>query len=278
VLIADPDPKRASMIRDLVELGGYEAVITRNGDEAKAMLRRRQLPVLVVANLSLPRLDGFALLADLRRMAGGAGPPVVVISSSKELSGVAISSSRLPRSRSRTMAPEVNSTMVMERITPISAGTICTAVRRSGLSLVTEPGRLMVGAAGTLLARLVDLKSYEGGATFAVLDAGMAELLRPALYGAFHRIVAIAPRPGAEQRYEVVGPICESADIFGRDRLLPPLEVGDVLAILDAGAYGSVMASTYNRHMLPAEVLVDGPSWRVIRRRQTVDDQLSLEQ
>ena len=108
----------------------------------------------------------------------------------------------------------------------------------------------MVGAAGTLLARLVDLKSYEGGATFAVLDAGMAELLRPALYGAFHRIVAIAPRPGA----------------------------GDVLAILDAGAYGSVMASTYNRHMLPAEVLVDGSSWRVIRRRQTVDDQLSLEQ
>jgi diguanylate cyclase (GGDEF)-like protein len=89
VLIADPDPKRASMIRDLVELGGYEAVITRNGDEAKAMLRRRQLPVLVVANLSLPRLDGFALLADLRRMSGGAGPPVVVISSSKELSGAA---------------------------------------------------------------------------------------------------------------------------------------------------------------------------------------------
>ena len=77
------------MIRDLVELGGYEAVITRNGDEAKAMLRRRQLPVLVVANLSLPRLDGFALLADLRRMSGGAGPPVVVISSSKELSGAA---------------------------------------------------------------------------------------------------------------------------------------------------------------------------------------------
>jgi diaminopimelate decarboxylase len=158
------------------------------------------------------------------------------------------------------------------------AAAVMPAVRRSGLSLVTEPGRLMVGAAGTLLARVVDVKRYEGGTTFAVLDAGMAELLRPALYGAFHRIVAVAPRPGAERRYEVVGPICESADIFGRDRLLPPLEVEDVLAILDAGAYGSVMASTYNRHMLPAEVLVDGSSWRVIRRRQTVDDQLSLEQ
>jgi diaminopimelate decarboxylase len=157
------------------------------------------------------------------------------------------------------------------------AAAVLPAVRRSGLSLVTEPGRLMVGAAGTLLARLVDLKSYEGGATFAVLDAGMAELLRPALYGAFHRIVAIAPRPGAE-RHRSRRPHLRSADIFGRDRLLPPLEVGDVLAILDAGACGSVMASTYNRHMLPAEVLVDGSSWRVIRRRQTVDDQLSLEQ
>jgi diaminopimelate decarboxylase len=106
----------------------------------------------------------------------------------------------------------------------------------------------------------------------------MAVLLRPALYGAFHRIVAITPRAGSEQRYEVVGPICESADIFGRDRLLPPLEVGDLLAILDTGAYGSVMASGYNRHMLPAEVLIEDRAWRVVRRRQTVDDQLSLEQ
>ena len=77
------------MIRDLVELGGFDVIVTRNGDEAKAMLRRRQLPVLVVANLSLPRLDGFALLAELRRLSGRTGPPVVVVSSSKELSGAA---------------------------------------------------------------------------------------------------------------------------------------------------------------------------------------------
>lgn len=89
VLIADPDPRRASMLRDLVELAGYDVVITRNGDEAKALLRRRQLPVLVIANLSLPRLDGFALLAELRRLAGQSGPPVVVVSSSRELSGAA---------------------------------------------------------------------------------------------------------------------------------------------------------------------------------------------
>jgi diaminopimelate decarboxylase len=75
-----------------------------------------------------------------------------------------------------------------------------------------------------------------------------------------------------------VGPICESADIFGRDRMLPPLEVGDVLAIADAGAYGSVMASGYNRHPLPAEVLIEDRRWRTIRRRQTIDDQLSLEE
>lgn len=89
VLIADSDPRRAAMLRDLVEIGGYDVVVTRNGDEAKAMLRRRKLPTLVIANLSLPRLDGFALLADLRRMAGTSMPPVVVVSSSRELSGAA---------------------------------------------------------------------------------------------------------------------------------------------------------------------------------------------
>jgi diaminopimelate decarboxylase len=145
------------------------------------------------------------------------------------------------------------------------------------LTLVVEPGRAMVGAAGMLLARVVDLKTYGEGPRFAVLDAGMSELLRPALYGAFHRIVAVSPRGGARLPYEVVGPICESSDIFGRDRLLPLLEVGDLVAILDTGAYGSVMASAYNRHALPQEVLVESGSWRVVRRRQTIDDQLALE-
>jgi len=155
-------------------------------------------------------------------------------------------------------------------VLPVLAGT--------GLTLVVEPGRALVGAAGLLLSRVVDLKQYgDDGRRFAVLDAGMSELLRPALYGAFHRIVAVAPRAGETRPYEVVGPICESSDIFGRDRELPPLEVGDLVAILDAGAYGSVMASTYNRHLLPAEVLVDGETWRPVRRRQTIDDQLALE-
>jgi diaminopimelate decarboxylase len=158
------------------------------------------------------------------------------------------------------------------------ASAVLPLVRDTGLTLLVEPGRLLVGPAGLLLARVVDRKTYDGGARFIVLDAGMSELLRPALYGAYHRIVPVTPRQGAPERYEIVGPICESSDIFGRDRLLPPVEVDDVLAVLDAGAYGSVMASLYNRHPLPPEVLVDHGAWRLIRRRQTVDDQLALEE
>ncbi len=148
-----------------------------------------------------------------------------------------------------------------------------------------------MGAAGVLLATVIDLKQYDGGLRFAVLDTGMTELMRPALYGAYHRIVPIDARPGELVPYEIVGPICESSDVFGKNRMLPPLEVGDRLAILDAGAYGSVMASTYNRRPLPAEVLIDahadnresakarrrGKDWMLIRRRQTIDELLSTE-
>ncbi len=158
------------------------------------------------------------------------------------------------------------------------AAAILPVVRESGLALVLEPGRAIVGAAGALVARVVDLKQRPDGQCFAVLDAGMTELIRPALYGAFHRIEPVAPRNGQAVRYDVVGPVCESSDMFGEARLLPPLEVGDLLAVLDAGAYGSAMASTYNRRPLPAEVLVGDGGWRVIRRRQTIDDLASLEQ
>ena len=103
------------------------------------------------------------------------------------------------------------------------------------------------------------------------------ELIRPALYGSFHRIVPVSARDGTETAWDVVGPICESSDVFARDRQLPPLEVDDLVAILDAGAYGSVMGSNYNRHMLAAEVLVDEGKWTTIRRRQTLEDVLALE-
>jgi diaminopimelate decarboxylase len=155
--------------------------------------------------------------------------------------------------------------------------TIVAEVSRTSLPVVIEPGRAIVGPAGVLLARVVDLKRRDGSSEFAVLDAGMTELLRPALYGAFHRIERVAADGAPERRYELVGPVCESSDVVGHDRLLGRLAVDDLLAVLDAGAYGSVMASNYNRRPLPAEVLVDGGEWRVVRRRQTVDDMLALE-
>ena len=103
------------------------------------------------------------------------------------------------------------------------------------------------------------------------------ELLRPALYGSYHEIVPVVPRYSAASAWDVVGPICESSDVFARERMVPALEVGDLVAVLDAGAYGSVMASNYNRHMLPPEVLVDYGQWTTIRRRQTLEDVLALE-
>jgi diaminopimelate decarboxylase len=157
------------------------------------------------------------------------------------------------------------------------AASILSALGHAGLSIALEPGRFIVGPAGALLARVVDLKDGPGGHHFAVLDAGMTELIRPALYGSFHRIEAVTPRAGRELCYDIVGPICESSDAFGDARKLNPLEVGDLIAILDAGAYGSAMASNYNRHSLPAEVMIDAGRVRLIRRRQTIDDQLLLE-
>jgi len=150
-------------------------------------------------------------------------------------------------------------------------------VRRTNLPVIVEPGRVVAGPAGVLVARVTDLKPRGAEGEFAIIDAGMTELMRPALYNAYHRIEPVAARVADERLYEIVGPVCESADVVGRDRRLPELQVGDLVAIRDAGAYGSVMASNYNRRPLPPEVLVDGGSWRVIRRRQTIDDQLSLE-
>lgn len=151
--------------------------------------------------------------------------------------------------------------------------------RPTGLALIVEPGRSVVGQAGLLLARVVDVKPHAGAGRFVILDAGMTELMRPALYGAYHRIVPVHETTRPVVTCDVVGPVCESSDTFGRARELPEPAVDDLLAILDAGAYGAVMASAYNRRPLPPEVLVeeDG-TWRVIRRRTTIDDLLALEQ
>jgi diaminopimelate decarboxylase len=157
------------------------------------------------------------------------------------------------------------------------ASALVDEIRTTRLPIIVEPGRSIVGPAGVLVARIVDLKPRTASSDFAVIDAGMTELLRPALYGGFHHIEPIRPRPGSLRQYEIVGPVCESTDVVGRDRTLPPLAVGDLVAIRDTGAYGSAMASNYNRRPLPAEVLVDNGAWRVIRRRQSLDDMLAQE-
>ncbi len=158
------------------------------------------------------------------------------------------------------------------------ANALIDVVRPAGLALVVEPGRAVAGPAGALLASVVDVKPRADGTWFVVLDAGMSELIRPALYGAYHRIVPVETSGAEPVSCDVVGPICESSDVVGAGRTLPLPEVGGMLAILDAGAYGSTMSSNYNRRPLPAEVMVDDGDWRVVRRRQTIEDQLACEE
>jgi diaminopimelate decarboxylase len=155
---------------------------------------------------------------------------------------------------------------------------IADAVRGTNLTILVEPGRWLVGPAGVLLTEVVDLKRRPDGGWFVVADAGMTDLLRPALYGAWHGIEPVVPRAGDAIRADIVGPVCETSDTLGHDRLISPVEVGDVLAVRDTGAYGAVMASNYNRRPMAAEVMIDAGQWRVIRRRQSVDDVLQWDE
>jgi diaminopimelate decarboxylase len=150
-------------------------------------------------------------------------------------------------------------------------------VRPSSLRLVVEPGRSIVGPAGALLTRVVDVKPRGPDGWCVVADAGMTDLMRPALYGAYHRIVPLTRRQTARVHCDIVGPVCETSDTLGTAREMPRPEPGDLLAVLDVGAYGSAMASNYNRRPMPAEVLVRCAGWELARRRQTVDDMLACE-
>jgi diaminopimelate decarboxylase len=139
--------------------------------------------------------------------------------------------------------------------------------------LLLEPGRCIVGPAGALLTRLL-YKKTNGEKKFLVVDAAMNDLLRPSLYRAYHEIVPVhsSSPNNPRETVDVVGPICETGDFFARDRELPITQEGDLLALLDAGAYGMVLASNYNTRPRPAEVLVDGKSVKLIRRRETMAD------
>jgi diaminopimelate decarboxylase len=158
------------------------------------------------------------------------------------------------------------------------ARAVLPVLRESAVAIVLEPGRQIIAPAGVLLTRVVDIKDQPGGdRLFVVMDAGMTELIRPMLYNAFHRIEPVLHTDAPMTDVDIVGPLCESSDTLGRNRTVPRPSVGDLYAVLDTGAYGSVMASNYNRRMLPAEVLVENGRARVIRRRQTLDDVLALE-
>jgi diaminopimelate decarboxylase len=154
---------------------------------------------------------------------------------------------------------------------------LLSVVRASGIPLIVEPGRALIGPAGILVARVVDTKPQAAGRHFVVLDAGMTELIRPALYNAYHRIVPVDETSGPPVTCDIVGPLCETSDTLGADREMPLPAIDSLMAVLDTGAYGATMASNYNRRMLPPEALVDGGRWRMIRRRQTIDDVLALE-
>jgi diaminopimelate decarboxylase len=142
--------------------------------------------------------------------------------------------------------------------------------------LMIEPGRFIVAQAGALVTRVLQVK-HNGKKTFVITDAGMNDLIRPALYQAHHEIVPLRPRAGKSKIVDVVGPICESGDFFAHDRKLAPVEPGDLIALLDAGAYGMAQSSNYNTRLRPAEVLVEGAKARLIRRRETMADLLAPE-
>ncbi len=144
------------------------------------------------------------------------------------------------------------------------------------LHLLLEPGRFLVAQAGALVTEVLNVKR-NGDKTFVITDAGMNDLIRPALYQAHHQILPVEQTAAAAVPVDIVGPVCESGDFFARDRALPAVKAGDLLAILDAGAYGMTQASNYNTRPRPAEVLVDGAESRLIRRRETYKDLFATE-
>ncbi len=151
-------------------------------------------------------------------------------------------------------------------------------LKHLGIRLLLEPGRSIVGPAGALLTSVI-YKKANNGKRFLIVDAAMNDLIRPALYGAYHEIVPVVLQAGSSKREttDIVGPVCETGDFFARDRELPAAQEGELLAILDAGAYGTVLGSNYNTRPRAAEVLVSGKSAKLIRRRETISDLLRAE-
>jgi len=153
---------------------------------------------------------------------------------------------------------------------------IINAVRDLHLKLIFEPGRVIVGNTGVLVSRVLYRKETEKK-TFIIVDTGMNDLIRPALYSAWHDILPVNRKDGPKEKVDVVGPICESSDFLAKDRDLPHLSRGDLIAVMSAGAYGFTMASNYNSRPKPPEVLVDGSKYYVVIQRQSYEDLISGE-
>jgi diaminopimelate decarboxylase len=156
------------------------------------------------------------------------------------------------------------------------ARSVTDPLRKLKLHLLLEPGRAIVGPAGALLTRVLYRKKNDGK-TFVITDAAMNDLIRPSLYGAHHEILRVEGESKSRERVDVVGPICETGDYFARDRELPVTESGDLLAIMDAGAYGMSLASNYNTRPRAAEILVKGSKGRLIRKRESIADLMRNE-
>jgi diaminopimelate decarboxylase len=158
------------------------------------------------------------------------------------------------------------------------AAVVVAAVAPTGLTLLVEPGRFLVGNAGVLLTRVLYRKDT-GGKTYVVTDAGMNDLLRPSHYAAYHHIEPVVTNSRrARSTVDIVGPVCESGDFFALDRELEDVRAGDLLVIRSAGAYGYAMASNYNARPRPAEVLVDGTRYAIVTTRETYEDLVRREQ
>lgn len=174
----------------------------------------------------------------------------------------------VPYSRDNTPPPDLEA----------YARLISRVVTDLGIYLILEPGRVIAADAGVLLSRTIYIKRGERK-NFLVIDAGMNDFMRPALYDAYHEIVPVTEPPANAPvaRYDVVGPVCETTDLFGRDRDLPQMKSGDLVAVLSAGAYGAVMASAYNARPPAAEVLTKGNAWSIVRRRISDDEFAGLD-
>jgi diaminopimelate decarboxylase len=237
-------------------------------EEAARILREaRLLPGLVVSGVQChigsqlrdlePAAEAVSAIADLSRTLLGEGFALKTIDIGGGL-GVDYDGAGAP-------TPSELAALVLPRIEGL------------GLKLLLEPGRSLIAAAGALLTRVVAIKT-NGARKFIITDAGMNDLLRPSLYSAYHQIVNLSAGEGAAtMSADIVGPVCESGDFFARERSIQETSEGDLLAVLDAGAYGFAMASNYNFRPRAAEVLLEGGRPRLIRRRETFEDLIASE-